>query len=133
MSQRPDNSANVGRCNVSLKSTRSSSGPESRVRYRRRWIELQEHGDPLVSKARPHGQVLQVSTRWNIEGNSTSKTPLATRTTPLSIACRSDSSAAAENSAASSSSSTPWWAAVTKPIRGWSTDPPPISAMSVVV
>lgn len=48
-------------------STRSSSGPDSRAKYRRRTSGLHEHSSPLPIP-RPHGHGLAASTSWKRAG-----------------------------------------------------------------
>src|SRR4051812_10181720 len=86
------------------RSTRSSSGPDSRPRYRRRTSEGQTQSR---SWAGAHGQGLAARTSWNRAGYCTVPSALASRTSPSSSGVRSASSRLAPHSGASSRKRTP--------------------------
>lgn len=90
--------AAVIRLTASWRSTRSSSGPDSRPRYLRRAMGVQLHP---ASESRPHGQGFAASTSWTFAGNRAVAFARCTVMTPLSSGWRSASSVTRLNSGAS--------------------------------
>src|SRR5580704_15236390 len=112
-------------------STRSSSGPEIRPRYRRRMagLQLQPSAGPAIFA---HGHGFAARTKVNLAGNRVMTPNLATTTSPASSGCRSASSTSLANSGASSRNRTPRWASDAEPGTIMPLPPPTIAALVAV-
>ena len=95
------NSARPTGRNSAFTSTRSSSGPDSRARYRRRTSGVQVHA-AREDAALAHGHGLAASTSMNLAGKRAVSPQRASTTSPDSSGWRSASRTSLENSGASS-------------------------------
>src|SRR5205809_8121226 len=111
-------------------SMRSSSGPDTRARYR--CTTTAPHAQVWCgSPNQPQGHGFIAAASMNRAGYERLIAARAIVTTPSSIGWRSTSSTFLRNSGSSSRNSTPPCARLTSPGRGY--DPPPISPASEIV